>query len=155
MKIRNSKTFPAFKKSILKFIRLSSNSIFNCHSSKEIKLITRLMLSLSHLREHKLRHNFQDTLNPICSCGDDIETAIHYLINCPNCLDERRHSWTVFKVLQKTSMIKMIPRSQNCFYLEFLQIKMHQIHVFSMLPSNTYWLLKDLTSFLLTYESFE
>ena len=90
LKIRNSKTFSAFKKSILKFIRPSSNSIFNCHSPKGIKLITRLRLGLSHLREHKFRHNFQDTLNPICSCGDDIETTIHYLLHCPNYLDERR-----------------------------------------------------------------
>ena len=155
MKIRNSKTFPAFKKSILKFIRLSSNSIFNCHSPKEIKLITRLMLSLSHLREHKLRHNFQDTLNPICSCGDDIETAIHYLLHCPNYLDEGGQSWTTFKVLEKTSMVSELLLFGISSNLEFLQIKMHQIHVFSMLPSNTYWLLKDLTSFLLTYESFE
>ena len=44
-------------------------------------------------------------------------------------------------------MIKMNFRYQNCFYLAFLQIVMPQIHVFWMLPSNTYWLLKDLTSF--------
>ena len=37
LKIRNSKTFSAFKKSILKFIRPSSNSIVNCHSPKGIK----------------------------------------------------------------------------------------------------------------------
>ena len=61
LKIRNSKTFSAFKKSILKFIRSFSNSIFNCHSPKGIKLITRLRLGLSHLYEHKFRHNFQDT----------------------------------------------------------------------------------------------
>ena len=95
LKIRNSKTFSAFKKSILKFIRPSPNSIFNCHSPKGIILITRLRLGLSHLREHLLhlshfRHNFQDTLNPICSCGDDIKTTIHYLLHCPNYLDERR-----------------------------------------------------------------
>ena len=90
MKIRNSKTFSAFKKSIWKSIRPSSNSILNCHSPKGIKLITRLGLDLSHLREHKFRHNFQDTLNPVCSCGDDIETTIHYLLYCPNYLDERR-----------------------------------------------------------------
>ena len=90
LKIRNSKTFSAFKISILKFIRPSSNSIFNCHSPKGIKLITRLRSGLSHLREHKFRHNFQDTLNPICSCGDGIETTIHYLLHCPNYLDERR-----------------------------------------------------------------
>ena len=62
----------------------------------------KIRLSLSHLCEHKFRHNFQDTLNPICSCGDDIETAIHYLLHCPNYLDERR---TIFKVLEKTSMV--------------------------------------------------
>ena len=50
----------------------------------------KIRLSLSHLCEHKFRHNFQDTLNPICSCGDDIETAIHYLLHCPNYLDETR-----------------------------------------------------------------
>ena len=61
LKIRNSKTFSAFKKSILKFIRPFSNSIFNCHSPKGIKLITRLRFGLSHLYEHKFRHNFQDT----------------------------------------------------------------------------------------------
>ena len=90
LKIRNSKTFSTFKKSILKFIRPSSSSIFNCHSPKGIKLIPRLRLSLSHLREHKFWCNFQDTLNPICSCEDDIEITIHYLLYCPNYLDERR-----------------------------------------------------------------
>ena len=90
LKIRNSKTFSAFQKSILKFIRPSSNSIFNCHSPKGIKLITRLRLGLSFLREYKFRHNLKGTLNPTCSCGDDIEITIHYLLHCPNYLDERR-----------------------------------------------------------------
>ena len=90
MKIRNSKTFSAFKKSILKFIRPSSNFIFNGHSSKGIKLITRLRLGLSHLREHKFRHNFKDTVNSISSCRDDIKTTNYYLFNCPNYIDERR-----------------------------------------------------------------
>ena len=75
---------------LLKFIKPSSNSLFNCHSLKGIKLITRLRLDLSHLRKHKFRLNFQDTLNPIWSCGDDIETAIHYLLHCSNYSDEGR-----------------------------------------------------------------
>ena len=86
----NSETFSAFKKSILKFIRSSSNSIFNFHSPNGTKLITRLRLGFSHLREQKFRYNFQDTLNPNCSYGDDIETTIHYILHCPNYLDERR-----------------------------------------------------------------
>ena len=98
-KIRNSETFSPFKKSILKFTRRSSNSIFNCHSPNGIKLITRLRLGLSHLRKHKFRHNFQDTLNPIHSRVDDIETQIHYLLHCPNYLDEGR---TLLDSLQST-----------------------------------------------------
>ena len=90
LNIRNSKTFLAFKKSILKFIRPSSNYISNYHSPKGIKLITRLRLGLSHLCEHKFWHNFHDALNPICSCGDDIEITIHYLLHSLIYLDERR-----------------------------------------------------------------
>ena len=58
-KIRNSETFSAFKKSILKFIRPSSNSISNCHIPNGIKLITRLRSGHSHLLEHKFRHKFR------------------------------------------------------------------------------------------------
>ena len=38
------------------------------------------MPGLSHLREHKFRHNFQDILNPTCSCGENIETTTHFLL---------------------------------------------------------------------------
>ena len=62
--IRNSSSFNIFRKSILKFIRPSGNSFFNCHNPKEIKFITRLRLGLSHLREHKFKHSFPDFLNP-------------------------------------------------------------------------------------------
>ena len=44
---------------------------------------------MSHLREHKFKHNFQDCLNPICSCGLDIESTSHFLLHCPTFNDER------------------------------------------------------------------
>ena len=73
----------------MRFIRPSEDAIFNFHNPSGIKLITRLRLGLSHLREHKFRHNFQDILNPICSCGENIETTTHYLLHCSNYLNER------------------------------------------------------------------
>ena len=91
--IRNSESYAIFKKSILRFIRPSEKPIFNCHNSSGIKLITRLRLDFSHLHEHKFRHNFQDTLNPICSCGENIKTTTHYLLHCPNYLNERMTLW--------------------------------------------------------------
>ena len=32
---------------------------------------------------------FRILLIHFCSCGDDIETTIHYLLHCPNYLDKR------------------------------------------------------------------
>ena len=48
-----------------------------------IKYLLRIRLVLSHHRDHKFKHSFQDTLNPICACGSDIETPCHYFISCP------------------------------------------------------------------------
>ena len=87
--IRNSESFSIFKKNILKFIRPSPNSIFNFHNPKGVTLLTRLRLGLSHLRDHKFKHSFQDSLNPICNCGTDVETTTHYLPHCPLFSDER------------------------------------------------------------------
>ena len=48
-----------------------------------------MRVSLNHLCEHKFKHIFHDTLNPICNCGKDIETSSHYLLHCPDSLQER------------------------------------------------------------------
>ena len=54
-------------------------SAFNCHNPIGKKLILRLRLGLSHLRDRKFKHNFLDWLKPICYCGKDIETTFHYV----------------------------------------------------------------------------
>ena len=81
--IRNSKSLGLFKKCLLAFIRSSTNSTFHCHSPDGLKLITRLRLGLSHIRFHKFKYSFQDTLNLICNCGT-VETTFHYFFHCPN-----------------------------------------------------------------------
>ena len=73
----------------MNFIRSSGSTVFNCHIPKGFTLLTRLRLGLSHLREHKFKHRFQDSLNPICSFGNDIETSAHFLLHCPNFSNER------------------------------------------------------------------
>ena len=63
---------------------------FVCHNSIGIKYITWIRLELSHLRKHKFKHSFQDTLNPICNCGNDVESAVHFFLHCPLYSNERR-----------------------------------------------------------------
>ena len=63
-------------------IRSKENSIYAIHDISGLKLLTRLRLNFSHLNEHKFRHNFKDTINPMCNCGFEPETTDHYLLRC-------------------------------------------------------------------------
>ena len=74
----------SFKKALLSFVKTSENSVFAIHDNNGIKLLTRLRLNFSHLNEHKFRHNFLETLNPMCSCGSEPETTAHFLLRCQN-----------------------------------------------------------------------
>ena len=56
------------------------NSIYAIHDISGLKLVTRLRLNFSHLNEHKSRHNFKDTVNPVCSCGFEPQTTDQYLL---------------------------------------------------------------------------
>ena len=53
-------------------------SFFDTHNPKGIKLITRLRLGLSHLRKHKFKQSFQETINSLCNCGEDIDPPLTF-----------------------------------------------------------------------------
>ena len=104
--IRNSESFSLFKRSILSFIRPAQNSIFNCHNIRGIKLLTRLRVGLSHLREHKFKHNFQDSVNPLCDCSCEIETTSHFLLHCLHFCNERKVLLSKIKEIDSTILSK-------------------------------------------------
>ena len=80
--IRNSTSYQQFRKSLLSFIKPTCSSLFSIHHAVVVKLLIRLRLGFSHLRENKFRHNFHNTLNPLCSCSLEPETTSHYLLRC-------------------------------------------------------------------------
>ena len=88
--IRNADSFEVFKKRILEFVRPLPKSIYNIHNPLGIKYLTRLRIGFSHLKEHKFRHNFQDSIDPMCSCNSGIETTAHFLLQCPNFNTQRQ-----------------------------------------------------------------
>ena len=57
--LHNAKSFLIFRNSLLKIGRPMQNSIYNIHDPVGIKYLTRLRLGLSHLNEHKFKHNFR------------------------------------------------------------------------------------------------
>ena len=89
-KIRNSASLEIFKKHLLTFIRPNSSNVFNINNALGLKLLARLRIGFSHLKEHKSKHNFQDSVDPLCSCGNDIELTVHFFLHCQNFTTQRQ-----------------------------------------------------------------
>ena len=49
-----------------------------------VRLINRLRLGFSHLREHEFRDSFVDTVNPLCSCTLETENTEYFFLRCQN-----------------------------------------------------------------------
>ena len=89
-RIRDLPSISSFKRAIYDFVRPKPVSTFRLNNRPGVVLLTRLRVGFSHLREHKFRHGFQDTVNPFCDCQtNSIETTEHYLLQCSNFPNER------------------------------------------------------------------
>ena len=62
--------------------------------------MTQLRLGLSHLRENKFSHNFQNCNNNLCSCGIDIESVSQFFLHCTLADDKQI---TLLSTLSKTN----------------------------------------------------
>ena len=68
-------------KKLLTFIITSlENDTYGIYDPLGVKLLNRLRLGFSH----KFRHNFADTLNPLCSCSLETEDTEHYFLRSQN-----------------------------------------------------------------------
>ena len=72
-------------KKLLAFIRPVGNSMYGIYDPFGVKLINRSRLSFSHLREHKLGHNFADTVN--LSARLTLMEELNNISNAINCLN--------------------------------------------------------------------
>ena len=81
--IKKIDSIEKFQKTLIKITRTKESSVFGVSDIYDIKLLTRLRLNFSHLNEHKFRHNFNYTTNPMCNCGATTEATIHYILAFP------------------------------------------------------------------------
>ena len=73
-------SFVTLKDYMNTFFRPNANSIFGLRDPKGLRYIFQLRVSLSPLRSHKFRHNFDDTPSDVCSCNQGIEDTNHFLL---------------------------------------------------------------------------
>ena len=105
------------------FIRPLENDTYGIYDPIDVKLLNRLCLGFSHLREHKFRHNFADTLNPLHSCSLEIKDAEHYFLRCPNNIilynpylnPDLNNTNTAVASLNPSDLLKVIFYKNNCF----------------------------------------
>ena len=53
-----------------------------CLWHHRVKLLTRLRLQFIHLKKHKFRPNFGDTVSPMFGCNAEIEDTEHFFLRC-------------------------------------------------------------------------
>lgn len=71
-------------------LRPMPNIIYNIQNPIGIKCLTRLRIGFSHLKKHKFRHNFQDSIDLMYSGSNGIETTIHFFLHFTNFNTQRK-----------------------------------------------------------------
>ena len=99
--IRSAPSVATFKKKLISIIRPPAKSVYGIHDPKALSYLTQLRVGLSKLSFLKFKHNFRDTINPMCPSNDGIETTEHFLLLCPSFVVERRNLLaTVLELIQ-------------------------------------------------------
>ena len=88
--LRLAPSVTVFKKKLLSKIRPPAKSVFGIYDPMGLSLLTQLRVGLSKLNFHKFKHNFRDTINPMCPTNDGVEDTEHFLLLCPSFDDQRR-----------------------------------------------------------------
>ena len=99
-----------FRKKLLALIRALANNTYGIYDPLGVRLLNRLRLGFSNLREHKFRHNFAGTLNPLCSCTLETEDTEHYFLHCQNNLSFRT---TLYQLMNDVNNINTVIASLN------------------------------------------
>ena len=134
-----------FKRKLLTFIRPSKRSTFDNNHPNGVKFLTRLRVGLSHLREHKFKHNFQDTLNSLCPCSNETETTEHFLLHCQFYSEQRKH---LFGSIVSTCNIRISSFTNS----ELVQLLLYGSESFN--DNTNKFILKVTISYILKTERF-
>ena len=102
----------------LYFVRPWSNNVFNTNNTFGLKLHVHLRIGFSHLKKDKLKHDFQDSVNPLCICESDIESTVYFFPHCPSFKTQGQILLSNIKVLIQAYWQKMKIKLSERFYLE-------------------------------------
>ncbi|MCH2390413.1 MAG: reverse transcriptase family protein, partial [Nitrospinales bacterium] len=74
----------AFKNAYKKEFIPSKIGYFGIQDKFGVRLLTKIRVDCSDLRDHRFNHGFVNCPSPLCRCGLADETSEHFLTRCPN-----------------------------------------------------------------------
>ena len=80
LEFREVRSLSLFKTKLIRLVRPEKGQLYGIHDHLGVCRLTQLRLGLSPLREHRFRHNFLDTTDPMCLSNNGIETTIHFML---------------------------------------------------------------------------
>ena len=80
--VKSLPSVSCFKNYLNNFIRPKGNCFYGLRDKFGVKLLTKIRVEFSDLRDHRYNHNF-NCASPICSCGLEDETSLHFFLCCP------------------------------------------------------------------------
>ena len=91
--VKNLPSLSSFKINLINFVRPPGHSFYGISDKFGIKLLTKIRVEFSDLRDHRFNHNF-NCVSPVCNCGEEDETSIHFFLCCPryNTQDKPRYN---------------------------------------------------------------
>ena len=123
LEIRNLTSLEIFKKDLLNFIRPNVN-VFKINNPSGLTFLARLRIGFSHLKEHKFKHNLQDSVDPLCTFGNDIESTAHFLLHCSNLTTQRQTLLHLLKSINESilaenenSVVRMLLFGRPDFFI--------------------------------------
>ena len=75
-------TATVFKNKVLSIICPPANSVFGIYNPTVLPKLTQLSVCLCKLTDHIFRHNFRDTVSPMCSTNYGFEDINYFLLLC-------------------------------------------------------------------------
>ena len=81
-KLKKAINKKSFQSSLVKLVRPPKRNNFKILDKIGLKYLTQMRVGLNDLKRYKFDHNFDDTIDPMCSANDGVEDVTHLLLSC-------------------------------------------------------------------------
>ena len=94
--------------------KAKKRQLFGMNDKVGVNLFTRLRVDFSDLKLHKFDHRFNCN-SPLCSCGQDLESTVHFFLHCQLYIDLRVLLDSVSEIIFNN--VRVYPDQHMCHIL--------------------------------------